>query len=459
MKINKFFAAALAATALFASCAKDGGNTPVKPNSGESRMGISFTLPTGAVTRAENVSGVGTENEVKNITVFIFDGSGNPVLGSATKFDVTVGASGNFTLDGNTYTLKAENEIKTTAGPRTIYIGANLPATDLTSASTEEMLQIKKLEMSNVVTEETIVMFSDKVSQTISTIGEIEGNEPTAAEITENANTVSADLKRIVSKVVVTSAAELTQEFEDQDRGEEVDVVYTVGKWGIHNSLSTTYAVEGTKTTGDYIGFTEGALSNTMPALGDVQTTTVATDFAYVAENMPKVYGDLTYALIQTTAAPDKVAKVDEGLIVWEDAGAMTDMWVVKSIDDKFFFCESDSDANAVMSVLDNEGSVKAHYPGCYVYFTVYLNHTGSDKAGAIARNEFIHTNITGIKTGNFFGGTPGAGDDGTEPQDPDEDPFDPNYPDEPIVKEDAFLTINVSVAPWAYDKVNVTLE
>ncbi len=423
-------------------------------------MGISFTLPTGAKTRAESIVGVGTENDVKEITVFIFDGSGNPALGSSTSFEVTVGAEGNFTFKDNTYTLKPTKEIKTTAGPRTIYIGANLPDTDLTSASTEEMLQIKKLEMTEAVTEESIVMFSDKISQTISAIGEIEGDEPTAEEITAKANKVEADLKRIVSKVVVTSAAQLTQKFEDEDRSEEFDVVYTVGNWGIHNSLSTTYAVEGSKTTGDYTGFTEGALLNTMPAIGNAQTTEEATEFAYVAENMPKVYGDLTYALIQTTAAPTKVAKVEEGVIEWEaPENDLANMWVVKSIDNKFFFCESEGDANAVMSVLNNEGSVKAYYPGCYVYFTVYLNHTGSEKAGVIARNEFIHTNITGIKAGNFFGGTPGAGDDGTNPEDPDEDPFDPNYPDEPIVKEDAFLTIEVSVAPWAYDKVDVTLE
>ncbi len=458
--MKKIFVMAVAAAMIFASCAKNENGGRVEPDGAESRMGISFTLPTGAATRATDIPGVGKEDDVNDITVFIFDGSGNAVLGNGTSFEVTVGEEGNFTVEDNTYTLKAENEIETTAGSRNVYLAANLP--EGFTAATEPVLKAKKLQMATEAeTAESIVMFSDVISKTITAIELDEDATPTQGQKTENAeaNRVSAPLKRVVAKVVVSSATTLTQAFTGEGDGANFNVVYSVLGWGIHNSLSTTYAVEGAKTTGDYLGFVAGPLAKTLTTTA--ATTTTASEFAYVAENKPTVNGDLTYALIQTKAAPAKVAKVESGEIVWAaPADELEDMWVVKSVDNKFFFCESADIAEDVAEILAEDGEVKtAFYPGCYVYFTVYLNHTGSEKAGVIARNEFIHINLTGVKPGNFFGGTPGGEPDGDEPGDPDDDIFDPFDPDEPITKEAAFLTIDVTVADWVYDTVDTILE
>jgi hypothetical protein len=165
---------------------------------------------------------------------------------------------------------------------------------------------------------------------------------------------------------------------------------------------------------------------------------------------------ELTYVLIQTTAKPAKVATAEDGngaeegekVIVWENStiGDGDDMWVVKSVENKFFFCDSEVNAEAVKGVL-GDGAEWTKYPECAVNFKVNLNHIeDAPKNGVIARNEFIHLNLTGVKGGNVFGGIP-----------KDKDPGDGG--DDPIVKEDAYLTFDVTVAEWLYDDVQVELQ
>ena len=438
---------AAAAATILASCAKEDN---LNNESGEAaRVGLSFTLPS-AVTRAENVAGTGFENTITKITVFVFNATGDAVPGNGE-----VRAVSDFNVVSNTYTLKAGSEIETTAGARKIYIAANLPS-GFTTPATETALLAQKVAMTAAVNGTTdLVMFSGKMDKPVTAMS-IAGASATAQEIADNAaaNKVTGSMERLVAKVVVTRAANtFDQTFAHAPSG--FKVTYTVDNWGVGTGVSSVYAVKGTKTTGEYNAFNASAFDRTMPAVGDAKTTGNA---AYVGENSPYSIGEMTYAMVRTRAVPNQVAKVNAGAIAWSAAGTLTDLYVVIGVDKKAYFCETSADADAVRALL-GDGAQKYTYPGSYVYFKVFLNHTGSSKAGVIARNEFIHVNVTGV-TADVFGGTPGVAPGGgtpTDPTDPNQpDPIDPN---EPITAEEAYLSVEVTVSPWLYEKIDLSLE
>lgn len=449
--MKKLFLMAAAAATLFASCAKE--ENPNAESGDAARMGLSFTLPTTSTRAQTSVNGVGSENTITKITVFVFNATGDAVTGNGTER-----ALADFTASSNTYTLQAGKEIQTTAGARKIYIAANLPAGF--TATSEAALLARKVAMSDAVNGTTdLVMFSGKIDKTVAAT-QIAGSTASPTEIAANAaaNKVTASMERLVAKVVVTRAANtFTQTFAHIGGG--FQIVYTVDNWGIGTGVSSVYAVKGAATTGEYNAFNANAFTNTMAALANAQTTAAAGTYTYVGENSPYSYGEMTYAMVRTKAAPNKVAKDDgAGAITWVTSSALTDLHVVLSVDDEAYFCESSADAAAVKAILGS-GAETYTYPGSYVWFTVFLNHTASTKAGVLARNEFVHVNVTGV-TNDVFGGTPGAAPNGNTPSDPSDpnqpDPFDPN---EPITEEIAYLTVEVAVSPWLYEQIDLDLE
>lgn len=116
MRINKFFAAALAATTLLASCAKD-ENGVIEAEGQETFAGFTISIPTApAGTRAGEEADLATtaESAIENVAVFVVGGSTVDKL-YLTASDFTVAA-------GVATTTKA---VLTTTGTKNIFVVAN----------------------------------------------------------------------------------------------------------------------------------------------------------------------------------------------------------------------------------------------------------------------------------------------------------------------------------------------
>ena len=449
MRFKSILAAGLVAMAAFSSCSNDDNGVNVPGAEGEATtMGLSFTLPTSA-TRATEV-GTANENAVSSITVYIFDGNGNAVTGNATTIDAN---TTNFDIVGTKYTLKDGKQIETTAGPRRIYIAANVQGFVGTPA-TEAALQTKKIAISDAAVATKFIMFSEVTAKNLA--AQADGQSP---EQNGAANKVVTSMERISAKVVVSKASDTFTQTFTSPAGFSIE--YTVDQWGVGNDVTTAFAVKGDATTGDYRAFDASKFTNAASLIDDIDWATCAT--VYVGENTPVngLIGEATYAMIRTIAKPSQVVSVDGGgNLVWSAPGTLTDLYVVITADKKAYFCDSETNAEAVLIKV---GGNRYTYPGCYAYFTVLLNEKEA-VAAKINRNEFIHVNVTGVASNGLFGGIPGSGSSGgEEPIDPTDptDPDNPNPvdPEEPIEKKDAFLLFEVSVSPWLYTASNIDLQ
>ncbi len=194
MRINKFFAAALAATTLFASCTKENVNDGGKTGEGEvTYAGISISVPmspAGTRAGAEADIATGDESKIENVAVFIVDG---------TTVDKLYLESGDFTFNTGTGIATANKAIRTTTGAKTIYIVANYTAT--LKAKIESMgaaafgQSAIALNESNFITSTNALTMTGTKDKTL--------DKQSAEEAIEPANLINIDVYRNLAKVVV----------------------------------------------------------------------------------------------------------------------------------------------------------------------------------------------------------------------------------------------------------------
>ena len=440
-----FYFVALAAAVLFSSCSKDAEKSIVNEvaNAG---LRISFTLPTDA-TKAD-VAGVGNENVITDISVFIYDLSGNEVVGNGTKIPIA-----DFTKNGNNYTSTDASLVKTSAGNRKVYLAANVPS-GFTAPLTETSLKLREIDIANT-NPTSFVMFSPVVGLPVQ--GQIQGE---TAAANANKNVVDTDFKRITSKVVVSTTNTnllLEQNFTNHSVA-GIKITYTFDKWDTYQNARSVYAIEGTQTTGKRYPFQDAALGYNINVNGTVTGNWAQATPKYIGENIPgnELKGEATYALLRAKAVPSHKATASGAVVSW--ATASVSDWangfvLVIDPDKKAYFCTDVTAANAVANAVGGESYT---FPGSYVYFRVMLNEADDAK---ILRNQLIHVNVTGIVK-DIFAGNPGQGPDGEKPTNPTE-PQQPNPldPDEPVVLKDAYLKIDVTVKDWLYKDVDVELK
>ena len=459
--MKKLFVAALAAMTVFASCSKDdnGANTKEGANT---TMGLSFTLPSTGGTRADgdDVTAKSDENAIKNIHVFIYETDGTAAPGNGTSYADIAAA---FSVSGATYTLKEASRVETTAGPRHIYIAANLPSS-FTAPATEAGLKKAILDW-NGTNEWTATGGIPMCSQLVeaSLVAQDPDSFPTE-------NEVNAALERVVAKVVVsTNKSGLTFV---SDMGNDITLTYAMQEWTTGIVAKSVYTAQNV-TAGGMLT-TPNANRTGHPADKDAFVNTVnasitnfaaaAVKYSYVGENAPEAvtYGEATYVMVRTQVTPSKTALASGSTVTWTNGFDGEDLFVVfDSEEDEVYFCDTPEDAEAVAGTLADGAASILKYPSRYVYFIVTLNETKTGKEGAVYRNQLIHVEITGVADG-LFAGMPGKDDDddGKNPPDPENpdlpDPFDP---EEPIVEKDAYLLVNVTVKPWVMSHNPVELQ
>ncbi|WP_307756626.1 Mfa1 family fimbria major subunit [uncultured Alistipes sp.] len=201
MKINKLFAAAMAATLVLASCAKDDAGNGKSGSGEETFAGISVSIPMNK-SRAGAEADVATDAEstITNVGVFVVGTS------SVEKIYLTTGAD--FTFDAATGVATARKAVLTTTGAKTIYVVANY--TDALKAQIDALgaaafgQNAIALDESNYKTEAAGVVASMTMTgSTTQTLGIMTEAQALAAPI-------SIDVYRNLAKVVVRHSAATT---------------------------------------------------------------------------------------------------------------------------------------------------------------------------------------------------------------------------------------------------------
>lgn len=462
---------------VFASCSKEDNGVGNGPAEGPAaRMGMSFTLPQQAVSRAlgygdgDDVNASTAESAVKSVSVFVFQSGVAAQTGAATHFN---NIATQFTEASGKYTLKSDYNIKTVSGASTVYIAVNLPAAMQKTYSNEAALKAvfgDVAAMSNATTGFT--MISDAESVNLKTYD--------AADAAATTTTVTADVSRIVSKLVASSTAATYKATWTNG----VELTYSIEAYNVYNEALDSYLIgQGTtKSTlntfdASYLkGATAPANGNNPVALNPADLTALlaANTEYYIGENkqLPSQYQNTTYAFVATTVTTNKVAKWNSSteVVDWEtaDYSSIKDVYVVSCKDGATYITNVEADATEIgteLNTLESDASFATvyTYKAGYVHFMVPLNKY-ADNDYRIGRNEFIHLNVTGIKTiDSVFPGYPGDEDDPEKPVDPtDKTPGvnpDPHDPTDPIDDEPAVLNVVITIKPWIYKDNSTILQ
>ena len=199
--MKKFLYAAMAATVLFASCAKDGSETTPAgggQEGGKATLILKMAFPR---TYAESAATAG-ESKVNTVDVFIFNKADGSLVNHKPLTDA------DFTPSGNDYV--ANDGIETTAGAKLIGIGINLPATIVSNinntvknASAVESY-VYSVTASSIAAPNSFVMFSTEMAdETLKA-----DDDPGFVSGTDNV--ISVDIERMAGKGAVATTAAYT---------------------------------------------------------------------------------------------------------------------------------------------------------------------------------------------------------------------------------------------------------
>ena len=462
---------ASAALMIFASCSKEEGNTGKgNPNDGpQTTLGLAFTMPNNPGSRAadgDNVNSVGTESEVTNVQVFVFNTDGT--------YDAEVGyaefAKADFTQAETTYTLDTEKAIKAVAGGKHIYVGINLPAAFKGKSNVADEAALKNAVRTFAISDlvdptKGIAMFSTgSPNYTLAAMTEGSTDIPAA-------NTIKLDVERMVAKVVAQTSTNNGEFSTKYNTGTlEINVDYAVQGYTLVQGSNTMYTAQNlvnnvlvtpNPTTVNAFTGAETFVNMNNNTLGEAFNDPAFT-YIYTGENAPTsgLVKESTYMLVKTKATPNKKAVVTADAIAlqaWDGSG---DMWIVRGKEEfagAVYFCVDDTSANDV--ALKCKGTFQK-YLGCYAYYMVWLNlgeDADTDRLH-IYRNQFVHVKITGI-SGSSFTATPGKEPSGETPKDPtDEDDEETPDPTDPVVAKKTSMLVEVTLKPWTYKGNSVIL-
>ncbi len=436
--MKKIFLMAAAAATLLASCAKEENPNNVD-NGAEAKMDVVISFPK-TMTRAADGNASALDVAVNTIDVFVFNADGTAATGNdvVNIDDFTTGSN-------NTYTLKPESRITTTAGTKTIYVGINLPAA-LAGATSESTLK-NAADVTGLSTASGVAMLSAPKSQNLQ--AQEEDTTPTV-----NANVVPVTVERLVAKIAVTAGS------ESGYTPSSASFTVAPDKFAVGNLATSFYPVQRmennklvTPTTDD----------NTVQGLKAINTNGTAakslTDYFYVPEYRPAITNlrsDATYAVVRGSFTFTKYSTVSDGSIAVGDAPALAagdDVYVVRA-GANTYFCESNDIALNVLDAADGEGYIDVYEVAddnnLYTYYYVFINAAdGVTDPLAVYRNQFINLTVNDVK---------GLGVPG-DPTNPDTPPTTPPGGGETVIETEAYLEVEVDVKVWDYSALAVDLE
>ncbi len=534
MKLRNLFFVTAAMAGLFSACSNEMDNAIDNGNGeqtkAEAYASISFTMPAGAVTRADAqvTPGTSAENNINEVYFLLYkDGklAQAPVKRERADF-----APGSAAGGAEVYTLKKEKNIPiSTAGTYNVHVVVN-PATTLTTITEGSNISVyenlveqvaaktgayctdNKFMMTNanntvqaVVTKEhninnalsiTIPVERLAAKMTFKSNGAIDlGENGAFGKITFDAYKVintrnsAYDLRRVgttqANAVIGAAEANYVVEnwFDEKNKGWN-EAVWSpnysrkmntyVGFRKLDNKNAAqpiAYCLENTIKESENLakGYTTGVILRGKLDLkeGIIQGTKPATDFDGTFYKFRGVYY-YTLSDIKTAFANEDVLKYNS-------------FKKPEDTDEAKYITRISNQRNELYDNLGIELFTKGY---CYYYYWVRHNN-GTDAAKAepmeyvIVRNNVYQLAIKSVSgIGSFESGTPGPADPSQPEVEPDNDPANPNpeipgelapdqepeipaipvQPDEPVIDNNMYLNVEITVNPWTIRNNDIEL-
>ncbi|MDR2627145.1 MAG: Mfa1 family fimbria major subunit, partial [Dysgonamonadaceae bacterium] len=349
-------------------------------------------------TRANNdANATDEEATVKTVDVYLYTGTGAYLSHeslTATDFaQVTPGTSEE--------KYEAKTKIKTTTGPKNIFVGINLPAALASSLENKPMNDLftddkvfTKAELTTPIN--GLPMFSKQ------TVSQVLVEDDTK-------NDVSIPVHRMVAKVTVEKSASMTQGGVPGTLGEL--------QFAINNFNSKSFLVQGIAPdikdpnwdTYDVADFIPAETADYATVL-DRATTATPTISQYVAryasENTSKDKKklEITRVTVRTTFIPDNITVSDgaggfksstataEGILAPQTFYTVLEPTTFSTL---YFYDKTLAEAYAATKGLTADKVIE--YPDGYCYWDMFLNKNSTANKWDVVRNDFYKCSITRI--------------------------------------------------------------
>lgn len=412
MKIRASLITAFLLVAGLYSCSND-DNESANTNSvdaGEpTYLGLSFTFPKGdigtkAVTGDDNASLL--ETALNTVDVYIFNSNTGIMVNhkALTVSDFTLQPPGASNAD----VWKANADIGTTTGEKTVFVGVNLPTTFAQGLKGTTLANfndnVHSMTMAQLVTAQGIAMFSAK--------GVTSLLKPQGDPLYNTNNTMKISVKRLVAKVTVEKSA--TMEVKGPGKIDDL-------RFAINNINTKFYLVpkaDGSDPNyqpGSYVPADFYNAINTPGAIGDGYINVNEANSGtgkdlkglYATENTSVNHWkeEITRATVRATFVPNKITQKNgsEFVEVTNPNSTPVTFWTVMLQNGYKYYFTDENVANDFKGA--NAGSIKsAEYTKGYCYYDMFLNKQGnfngtnvSSKRWDVFRNDYYRCRITSI--------------------------------------------------------------
>lgn len=481
--IHKLFLIATIALGLgFVACNNEEG-TPTPQTGGNTYMGVRLAFPGGVKTRAlpEDYNPNGDwkgRDDIKTITVYVVNESKGTV-------DFTTFKEGQFEgIDANGF-LKPTLAVKATAGENikayaVVNDFSNKTASLQTVGAAQFDAKFKELEVTATAAEvakfeggkEVVMMTNDTEAAAITIAPNV-----TEQQAKDGQNRADISVTRVASRGIVTIGTGVqATPIQVKDANKNVistinlkSVKYAVGQsnkkffnmhktdWDTPEPVYSFVPAAGGWATGNAdFDYTDLTTPQDLQAIADKSNANVVT--ALAAEQFSKFVlpvthldanyrkGNTTYFEITATFVPDKV--YGEGGVETTPTDPAT--VYLGTNDGKFY---------ASRELAEAKGQKATEYTNGVMKYVLWLNpdkpYNGTEKItkSPTVRNQVYHAHITGFKE-------IGVPNNPLNPDDPDypDNPDNPIDPEDPLQTEDTYMSVFITVLPWAMHSYQINL-
>lgn len=446
--------AAFAAAISFGSCSVKVSPIDSEAEGGAASMGLTIMFPKNPATRADDPNAEAKDLQVNDINVFIFKNNGLPADGNNS----VVRADFSHDPANNTYTLQSDKAIRSTAGTKRIYVGVNLPAGLIPTATTTEDAFLAAASTSGLSGAAVAMMGYGSMSLAPQV-------DPTVV------NQLNVTVTRLVAKVTATMGTTPNPLASSTDTGWNVTIEnFTVGgtaqqfyprqrtngQSGSDLRIITPGAGNGPKDQMvNPIDMTANAPLSVNPS--GVKVAAGGLNSFYVPEHSTSALyqrNEATYAVIRGELAFDNYTSVAGTTVSTTPAAGVTgvdEIHVIRHAGQTYFFADAaQRDLFIALKGLaaDNFDTFERANGKFYTFYHVFLNSAKADRL-SVYRNQFINIQIDGVN---------GVGEPG-QPTKPLEPTLVPDNGTQPATQVEALLNVQVDVEPWDYYTVGTILE
>jgi len=396
MKTKTFIIAAIVATTLFASCAKE--KTSELGEGNPTFMGLSFTFPAGSTpTKASSDDNANAaETAFVSVDVFIYNSS----TGTQTTHkrllpsDFTGETPG---TNADVWTMKAEAKIATTTGPKTVIVGVNLPlslSNSLVDVAFPYVAQT--IAVANITgSTDGFAMFSTEPVQ----INLIKDPDFGAKQ-----NYPTVQVQRMVAKVTV-------------QKDEYMSIVgsgyLTDLRFELNNTNKKTFYIQPADKKDHNWATTPGAgddalngLNSTYIPVDEYNVSVKSLAPKYCLENTTRDFlmSQITRATVRGTFVPNEVKEYENGT---DKNNGYVDMPIASGTTPVTFYSVTYNAGTArayffdplvaADFAADHGGTTVLEYANGYCYWDIYLNPDNAAGPYNVLRNDFYRCNIIKI--------------------------------------------------------------